>query len=68
MAKDKEPLGFGKYTFNSPEDISDKDPQYIIWLYEKHTSGKDIVSRDLYNSCVMAVEEQDHTDDYASIY
>lgn len=68
MAKDKEPLGFGKYPFSSPENIADKDPQYIIWLYENHSDGKNIVSRNLYNACVMDVEEQDHTDDCASIY
>ena len=66
---DDKKLGFGKYAFNTPNEIADKDPKYIIWLYEEHSSGKQLVSRSLYTACQMDVNEQeDHTEDCYSVY
>jgi hypothetical protein len=65
---DDVPIGFGKYTFNTPNQIADKDPRYLVWAYENTVIGKKSISRELYNSCVLDLEDADHTEDCASIY
>ncbi len=33
IALDKTPLTFGKYRGLSPDEISETDPGYIVWMY-----------------------------------
>ena len=51
-AKDKDdvPLTFGKFKGNTPDEISDIKPDYIIWMYEKFDSPP--CSFALYNYCL----------------
>ena len=38
---DKQPLGFGKYAEQTPEEIAEADPSYIVWMYE-NVEPKDV--------------------------
>jgi hypothetical protein len=60
-AMDHTPLGFGKHIGKSPNDISEIDPSYIVWLYE-NTEGN--CSRALYAACRddLAADDPDTSD------
>lgn len=53
---DNQPLKFGKYSGNTPDEISEFDPGYIVWLYEQDTSK---VSEAMYKHCNSLVEDSD---------
>lgn len=46
---DTSPLTIGKYKGMTPEEISEVDPSYIVWLYENVEPKK--CSKDLYILC-----------------
>lgn len=46
---DHTPLGFGKYAGKTPDQVSQLDPGYVIWLYEQ--CKPQTVSRLLYEAC-----------------
>lgn len=46
---DKTPLPFGKYRGMTPDEISEEDPSYIVWMYE--TIKPKRCSRFLYSVC-----------------
>lgn len=48
---DAVPLGFGKYKGQTPNDIGNADPGYIVWLYENLESK--VCSKELYKACEM---------------
>ena len=52
---DRTPLTFGKHKGQTPEEVADTDPGYIVWLYENVEPRK--VSRGLYVACVQEMEE-----------
>ena len=37
---DYTPLTFGKYTGQTPDEISEHDPSYIVWLYNNISPRK----------------------------
>ena len=51
---DQTPMAFGKHTGKTPEEISEEDPAYVVWLHDKTDTG---ISRALYLSSVDAVED-----------
>ena len=53
---DKTPLTFGKHKGRTPEEITDLDPGYIVWMYENISPKK--CTRGLYLAC----EEEDPRD------
>ncbi len=66
---DDKQLGFGKYAFKTPNQIADSDPRYIVWLYEEHKEGKQLVSKSMYTACQMDIDEEgDHTEDCYSVW
>jgi len=46
---DHTPLCFGKYAGKTPDQISDRNPGYVVWLYEQ--CKPQCVSRALYEAC-----------------
>lgn len=46
--EDNIPLTFGKYKGESPNDIAEHDPGYVVWLYE---NKPELVSRTLAVAC-----------------
>jgi hypothetical protein len=58
-AFDHAPLGFGKHIGKTPNEISEIDPGYIVWLYE-NTEGN--VSRALYVACRNEVHDDTPND------
>jgi hypothetical protein len=57
---DDTPITFGKYKGLKPRYIADRDPQYILWMYEnvKHAVT---CTKELYNQCQY--EEMDDEED-----
>lgn len=53
---DHTPLCFGKHMSKTPDEISQTNPGYVIWLYEQ--CKPQVVSRALYEACV-----EDENDD-----
>lgn len=47
---DHTPLTFGKYRGKTPNDVSESDPRYIVWLYET-VKDRDTCSQLLYKEC-----------------
>lgn len=47
---DNTPLGFGKYRGKTPEEVSDINPNYILWMWDKFDDPP--CSEALYNFCV----------------
>lgn len=43
-------LTFGKYTGQTPSQVSEKDPQYIVWMYDNVTN-RDTCSKLLRDEC-----------------
>lgn len=55
--EDSLPLTFGKYKGESPNDISEHDPRYVVWLYENIQPP--VVSRALAVECEQTAEDED---------
>lgn len=55
-------LKFGKYASQTPEQIADLDPGYIVWLYDEFDSR--LVSRALYLACDQKYDKQIEDIDY----
>lgn len=53
--KDVIPLGFGKYKGQTPEEIADEDPSYIVWLYD--TINPKVCSESIALYCEWEVRE-----------
>lgn len=53
---DHTPLTFGKYKGKTAEEVSIKDPAYIVWMF-KNVSGKNTCSEALYRDCLQEIEE-----------
>lgn len=58
---DHTPLLFGKYKGMTPEEISEVDPSYIIWLYLLF-SHRVVCSKELYKFCVRVMDKEDEED------
>ena len=50
LALDKTPLTFGKYKGMTPDEVSEQDPSYVVWMYETIKPKK--CSSFLYESCM----------------
>ena len=50
LALDKTPLTFGKYRGMTPDEVSEHDPSYVVWMYETIKPKK--CSSFLYESCM----------------
>lgn len=51
---DQTPLTFGKYKGQTPDEISEEDPSYIVWLFE---NVQGVCTRDLYLACSEYLED-----------
>jgi len=51
---DSKPLTFGKRKGDTPEEIAQDDPSYIVWLYENVDPSP--CSEELYEQCIDDVE------------
>lgn len=58
---DKTPLSFGKYVGLTPDEISEFDPGYVVWLYRTVSPRR--CSAWLYEVCLNEKVE-DGDDDY----
>ena len=60
---DKTPLTFGKYAGLTPDQISEIDPGYVVWLYR--TIQPQRVSTWLYEVCLndASDDSEDDTDE-----
>ena len=47
---DKTPLNFGKHMGKTPDEISEIDPSYIVWMYER-IQNRPTCSHFLYECC-----------------
>lgn len=47
---DKTPLNFGKHRGKTPDEISEIDPSYIVWMYER-IKNRPTCSHFLYECC-----------------
>ena len=56
-------LDFGKHNGKTPSEISEIDPQYVIWMYQTFESKP--CSKALYDACVID-EGQTRYDDRPS--
>ena len=52
--KDERPISLGKYKGMTPNEISEVDPKYLMWMYE-NVDGS--CSKDLYILCEELVED-----------
>ena len=52
---DEQPLTFGKYQGITPEQMAEKDPEYILWLYD--SMKEKLCSRPLRELCAMDIRE-----------
>lgn len=50
LALDHTPLTFGKYIGQTPDEISENNPGYIVWLYDT-VKNKPTCSKTLRDSC-----------------
>lgn len=57
MNIDLVPLSFGKYKGMTPEQIADRDPAYIVWLYEHHQPR--VCTKSLMLACADEMDEQE---------
>lgn len=46
---DDVPLTFGKYKGKSPQEVSEDDPSYVVWMYENVKPTP--CSKELYVAC-----------------
>ncbi len=58
--KDDIQLTFGKYKGRSPEDISEYDPGYIVWLVKNVDAN--ICSKALYEYCLRETRRSNDFD------
>lgn len=60
---DETPLTFGKYKGKTPDEISDLDPSYIVWMYD--TIKPHLCSEAMYKYCKRELKEyeQEKEDD-----
>ncbi len=58
MNIDEKPLKFGKYRGKTPDEISDLDQGYIIWMYENIVPKP--CSKALYEACQQDAYEDDY--------
>ena len=56
MSLDTTVLTFGKHKGKTPEQVSDIDPAYIVWLYDTLTPRR--CTKSLYLACVELLEEE----------
>lgn len=54
---DKTPLNFGKYRGLTPDEVSEVDPSYIVWMYEKYSPKR--CSNFLYTACQQSSDYED---------
>lgn len=54
IALDHTPLTFGKYAGQTPDDISEDDPKYIVWMYDT-VNNKPTCSKTLRDACAADV-------------
>lgn len=66
ISLDSVPIAFGKYKGMTPDDISEVDPRYIMWLYENIEPKR--VSKDLYMVCESGADSGADEGDRWSIY
>ena len=57
---DHTPLDFGMHRGQTPNQISEQQPRYVIWLYENLMPAP--VSRALYDACVKDLSEDEDGD------
>jgi hypothetical protein len=60
---DETVLTFGKYKGLQPKYLADRDPSYIVWIWECHNDGEAIVSKELYERCRREMEGREEDDD-----
>ena len=63
---DNDPMRFGKYKGETPMQIVEHDPQYIVWLYENITPK--VCTKDLYQCAEMDSEDGADEGDRWSTY
>lgn len=54
---DDTPITFGKYKGKTPDEISDIDPKYLLWLV--HETGFSLCSLALIEYCEQEVREEE---------
>jgi len=59
MDIDKRPIQFGKYRGKTPEEISDLDPDYLLWMYQN------VKPTPCTKSLADACQQDEYDDDYA---
>lgn len=57
---DHTPLKFGKYRNKTPDEVSDLDPGYVVWMYD--TIDPKVCSKLLADSCREDTEADDEDD------
>lgn len=57
---DTTPLTFGKYKGQTPEDVAELDPSYIVWLFDTVTPKR--CSKALALACEDEIDDDDHFD------
>lgn len=67
---DEQPLRFGRYKGEAPNEVAKHNPSYVVWLYENVRPRP--VSEELYETarCTQAVAMWDDawTDDWSDVY
>lgn len=58
---DDEPLKFGKYKGETPNEIAKHDPSYIVWIHE---NTKRHVSDELYEQCCDEIDGEYYRADF----
>lgn len=58
---DNTPVGKGKYAKLTPKQISDRDPQYLIWMYREWSDHS--ISEALYKQTLQELEDQSETEE-----
>lgn len=58
---DHSPLDFGKYSGKTPNEISEIDPKYVIWMYQNFEHPP--CSKMLYQACIEGDEDDPSYDD-----
>jgi uncharacterized protein (DUF3820 family) len=53
---DDKPLTFGKYKGKTPDYVSDFDPEYLVWLWEKGEIKH--CSKAMYEFCLKETQEE----------
>jgi len=54
---DQAPLLFGKYKGQTPEQVSEHDPGYVVWMF--HNVNPSPCSRALSDSCEQEIREDE---------